>query len=155
MIRVTPDPFDAGHEANLFQAAHAGAGAMVTFTGLVRSQPHDPIAALILECYEALAVNEIAAIRDAAMARFGLIDAAIIHRHGRLVPGETIMMVMTLAPHRKAAFAGADFLMDYLKTGAPFWKQEETPVGRRWVEARIADDVAKDRWETNTRHPRA
>lgn len=146
MIRVTQDRFDPGAEANRFQSPHPEAGAMVTFTGLVRSQPDDPISALILECYEELAANEIAKIRDAAIARFGLTDAAIIHRHGRLLPGETIMMVMTLAPHRQAAFEGAQFLMDYLKTGAPFWKQEETPSGLRWVEAKAADDTARNRW---------
>lgn len=147
MIRVSPDPFDPGAEANAFQANHAEAGAMVTFTGIVRSRPDDPISALILECYPALAENEIGIIRDQAMVRFGLIDAGIIHRHGRLIPGETIMMVMTLAPHRQAAFDGASFLMDYLKTGAPFWKQEETPAGLRWVEAKEEDDLAKVRWQ--------
>ncbi len=147
MIRISQAPFDPGAEANRFQSNHPEAGAMVTFTGLVRSQPDDPISALILECYEELARNQIAAIRDAAMARFGLIDAGIIHRHGRLIPGETIMMVMTLAPHRQAAFDGAQFLMDYLKTDAPFWKQEETLDGLRWVEAKAQDDDARDRWE--------
>lgn len=146
MIRVTAEPFDPGAEANAFQAVHVGAGAMVTFTGIVRSRPEDPISALILECYPALAVNELAAIRDAALARFGLIDAGILHRHGRLVPGETIMMVITLAPHRQAAFEGAQFLMDYLKTGAPFWKQEETPAGLRWVDAKAEDDDAREQW---------
>lgn len=146
MIRVTTEPFDPGAEANAFQAAHVHAGAMVTFTGIVRSKPEDPINALILECYPALAENEIGAIRDAAISRFGLIDAGVIHRHGRLVPGETIMMVVTLAPHRQAAFDGAQFLMDYLKTGAPFWKQEETEVGLRWVDAKAEDDAARERW---------
>lgn len=146
MIRVTSEPFDPGAEANALQGAHTHAGAMVTFTGLVRSQSHDPISALILECYEDLARNELTRIRDAAIARFALIDAAIIHRHGRLVPGETIMMVMALASHRQAAFEGAQFLMDYLKTDAPFWKQEEHADGRRWVEAKAADDAARERW---------
>lgn len=146
MIRVTTDPFDPGAEANAFQAAHTAAGAMVTFTGIVRSKPDDPITALILECYPELAENELAAMSETALARFGLIDALVIHRHGRLVPGETIMMVATLAPHRQAAFDGAQFLMDYLKTGAPFWKQEETPNGLRWVEAKGEDDAARERW---------
>jgi molybdopterin synthase catalytic subunit len=146
MIRVTADRFDPGAEANAFQSAHVEAGAMVTFTGIVRSRPDDPISALILECYPALAENELSAIREAAIARFGLIDAAVIHRFGRLVPGETIMMVATLAPHRLAAFEGAQYLMDYLKTGAPFWKQEETPNGLRWVDARPDDDDARARW---------
>lgn len=146
MIRVTTDPFDPGAEANAFQAAHSAAGAMVTFTGIVRSKPEDPITALILECYPELAENELAAMTGTALARFGLIDALVIHRHGRLVPGETIMMVATLAPHRQAAFDGAQFLMDYLKTGAPFWKQEETPAGLRWVDAKSEDDEARERW---------
>jgi molybdopterin synthase catalytic subunit len=146
MIRVTQETFDPGAEFNAFQAAHTEAGAMVSFTGIVRSRPDDPISALILECYPELAENELAAIRDDAIARFSLIDAAIIHRHGRLIPGQTIMMVLTLAPHRQAAFDGAQFLMDYLKTGAPFWKQEETAAGLRWVEARPEDDDARARW---------
>ena len=146
MIVVTAAPFDPGAEANAFQATHAEAGAMVTFTGIVRSRPDDPISALILECYPELAENELATIRDTAITRFGLIDAGVIHRYGRLVPGETIMMVMTLAPHRQAAFDGAQFLMDYLKTGAPFWKQEETPTGLRWVDAKAEDDAARERW---------
>jgi len=146
MIRVTSEPFDPGAELTAFQAGHPDAGAAVTFTGLVRSLPERPITALILECYPELAENEISAIRDAAIARFALTDAAIIHRHGRLVPGEPIMQVMTLAPHRQAAFDGAQFLMDYLKTDAPFWKQEETATGTVWVEAKPADDAARDRW---------
>lgn len=146
MIRVTQAPFDPGAEANAFQGDRAEAGAMVTFTGIARSRADDPISALILECYPALAEHELATIRDTALARFGLIDAAIFHRYGRLVPGETIMMVMTLAPHRQAAFDGAQFLMDYLKTGAPFWKQEETAAGLRWVDAKPEDDTARSRW---------
>ncbi len=146
MIRVTATPFDPGAEANGFQAVHVEAGAMVTFTGIVRSLPDDPIRALILECYEELAVNELTALREQAVSRFALTDAAIIHRHGRLVPGETIMMVMTLAPHREAAFLGAQFLMDYLKTDAPFWKQEETETGARWVVTMSKDNDARRRW---------
>src|SRR5690606_937048 len=129
-----------------FQADHPEAGAAVTFTGMVRSTPDRPITALILECYPELAHNEIAAIRDAAIARFALTDAAILHRYGRLVPGERIMQVMTLAPHRQAAFDGARYLMDYLKTDAPCWKQEETSSGTQWVEAKTADDQARNRW---------
>jgi len=146
MIRVTSTPFDPGAELTAFQADHPGAGAAVTFTGLVRSLPERPITALILECYPELAENEISAIRDAAIARFALTDAAIIHRYGRLVPGEPIMQVVALAPHRQAAFDGAQFLMDYLKTDAPFWKQEETATGTNWVEAKPADDAARERW---------
>ena len=119
---------------------------MVTFTGIVRSRREDPISALILECYPALAENELASIRDTAITRFGLIDAGVIHRYGRLLPGETIMMVMTLAPHRQAAFEGAQFLMDYLKTSAPFWKKEHGPDDGGWVAAKADDDRAAERW---------
>ena len=146
MIRVTEKTFDPGAELNAFQAAHTEAGALVSFTGIVRSKPDDPISALILECYPELAENELATIRQTAIERFSLIDAAIMHRHGRLVPGETIMMVLALAPHRQAAFDGAQFLMDYLKTDAPFWKQEETATGLRWVEAKPEDGDARARW---------
>lgn len=146
MIIISESPFDPGALLTEFQANHPEAGAVVTFTGMVRSNPERPITALILECYPDLAQNEIAAIRDAAIARFSLIDAAILHRYGRLAPGEPIMQVMTLAPHRQAAFDGAQYLMDYLKTDAPFWKQEEMATGTEWVEARAADDNARGRW---------
>ncbi|KRA97247.1 molybdenum cofactor biosynthesis protein MoaE [Devosia sp. Root685] len=146
MIIISNAPFDPGALLTEFQNNHPEAGAAVTFTGMVRSTPERPITALILECYPDLAQNEIAAIRTAAIARFNLIDAAILHRYGRLVPGEPIMQVMTLAPHRQAAFDGAQYLMDYLKTDAPFWKQEETETGTEWVEAKTADDTARDRW---------
>ena len=146
MILISNAPFDPGSLLSAFQAHHPEAGAAVTFTGLVRSTPERPITALILECYPELAQNEIGAIRESAIARFDLIDAAILHRYGRLVPGEPIMQVMTLAAHRQAAFDGAQYLMDYLKTDAPFWKQEETAGGTEWVEAKAADDAARDRW---------
>ena len=147
MIVITNTPFDPGALLTTFQANHPEAGAAVTFTGMVRSTPERPITALILECYPDLAQNEIAAIRETAIQRFHLIDAAILHRYGRLTPGEPIMQVMTLAPHRQAAFDGAQYLMDYLKTDAPFWKQEETATGTEWVEAKAADDAARDRWK--------
>lgn len=146
MIIISNSPFDPGALLTEFQANHPEAGAAVTFTGMVRSTPDHPITALILECYPELAQNEIATIRDTAIARFNLIDAAVLHRYGRLVPGEPIMQVITLASHRQAAFDGAQYLMDYLKTDAPFWKQEETATGTEWVEAKAADDAARDRW---------
>jgi molybdopterin synthase catalytic subunit len=146
MIRLTDRPFDPGAESNRFMAGRSGAGAAVTFTGLVRSTPGDAVSALLLECYPELAENEIAGMRERAIARFGLIDAGVIHRWGRLLPGEPIMQVMVLAAHRGAAFAGAEFLMDYLKTDAPFWKKEETPSGPRWVEARPEDERRRAAW---------
>lgn len=146
-VRVTADAFDPGGEANAFISRTAGAGATVTFTGIVRSKAEDPIVALELECYVELAESQIAAILAEAAGRFSLSDAAVIHRHGRLLPGEPIMQVMTAAPHREDAFRAAQFLMDYLKTDAPFWKKEVTPSGERWVEAKAEDDAARERWE--------
>jgi len=146
-IRIQTEPFDPGRETSLFLETSAGAGAAVTFTGLVRSDPKDPVSTLTLECYPELAMNQIGAVEANAIARFGLIRATIIHRYGELQPGEPIVQVMTLAPHRRAAFEGAEFLMDYLKTDAPFWKREATTAGDRWVEHNADDDRAKTRWE--------
>lgn len=145
-VRVEEASFDPGAESNAFLADTAGAGAAVTFTGLVRSSPDDPVATLMLECYPELAVNQIGKIVAEAIERFALLRADVIHRYGTLRPGEPIVQVMTLASHRKAAFAAAEFLMDYLKTDAPFWKKERTPDGERWVEAHADDDAARDRW---------
>jgi molybdopterin synthase catalytic subunit len=147
-VRVEPATFDPGAESNAFLAAAGGAGAVVTFTGLVRSEAGAPVASLELECYPELALNQIAGIVAAAIARFGLLDATVIHRYGRLAAGEPIVQVMTLASHRQAAFAGAEFLMDYLKTDAPFWKKEISPHGAaRWVEAKAGDEAARARWQ--------
>jgi molybdopterin synthase catalytic subunit len=146
-VRIEQAAFDPGGETNTFLADNAGAGAAVTFTGLVRSQPGDPVTALTLECYVDLAQKQIGDMIADAVTRFGLIKATVIHRYGTLKPGEPIVQVMTLAPHRQAAFEGAEFLMDYLKTDAPFWKQEATGATTRWVEAREEDDTAKERWK--------
>jgi molybdopterin synthase catalytic subunit len=145
-IRILTEAFDPGAELNAFMAEAAGAGAVATFTGVVRSDPADPITTLALECYPELAVSQIGTIEAEAVARFGLMRATIIHRYGTLRPGEPIVQVMTLASHRQAAFDGAQFLMDYLKTDAPFWKKEAAPSGERWVEHSSGDDSAKARW---------
>ena len=123
-IRLQQAAFDPGSETNAFLAQSDGAGAAVTFTGLVRSAPDDPVETLTLECYEELAQAQIARMVAEARARFGLLKVSVIHRFGRLQRGEPIVQVMTLAAHREAAFAGAEYLMDYLKTDAPFWKKE-------------------------------
>lgn len=146
-VRVCTDSFDPGAEVNAFLKAANGAGAAVTFTGVVRSKLDDPITALTLECYPELAINQLTAIVEQANARFGLIAATVIHRYGTLGPGEPIVQVMTLSPHRDAAFKGAEFLMDFLKTDAPFWKQETGPNGTQWVASKADDDFAKARWE--------
>lgn len=145
-IRIQEAAFDPGAELNAFSELTEGAGAVVTFTGIVRSTPGDAISSLTLECYPELALNQIGAIATEAHSRFGLLDEIVIHRYGTLAPGEPIVQVMTLAPHREAAFEAAQFLMDYLKTDAPFWKKEATAEGDRWVEATGADDRAKARW---------
>ena len=146
-VRVQQEPFDPGAETNAFiQGAH-GAGAAVTFTGLVRSLPDDPVATLTLDCYPALALNQIDKMIAQALERFQLLAATVIHRYGTLGAGAPIVQVMTLAPHRQAAFAGAEFLMDYLKTEAPFWKKEQAPGGaERWVESKAEDEDARARW---------
>lgn len=146
-IRVSENRFDPGAESNAFLARGAGAGAAVTFTGLVRSLPNDPIIALTLECYPELAVNQLSTLAEVAVTRFALADVTIIHRYGKMLPGEAIVQVMTLAPHRQAAFDAAQMIMDHLKTDAPFWKKEQTTAGEHWVEAKAADDHAKARWE--------
>lgn len=148
-VRIQTAAFDPGAETNAFLAEAGGAGAAVTFTGLVRSLPDDPVEALTLECYPELAVNQIEAIIAEAGTRFGLLGATVIHRYGTLPPGEPIVQVMTLASHREAAFKGAEFLMDYLKTDAPFWKKEATSAGERWVEAKQEDDAARSRWRND------
>ncbi len=117
---------------------------MVTFSGLVRGD--DGITAMEIEHYPGMTERAIAAIRDQAMARWTLVDALVIHRHGRLVPGETIMMVATAARHRAEAFEAAEFLMDYLKSRAPFWKKQFGPGGAEWVAAADRDEAALSRW---------
>lgn len=146
-VRIEETAFDPGNETNVFLAETAGAGAAVTFTGLVRSRPDDPVSSLTLECYVELAQQQVGDMIAQAVTRFGLIKATVIHRFGTLVPGEPIVQVMTLAPHRQAAFEGAEFLMDYLKTDAPFWKKETNGETTRWVDAKVEDDTARDRWK--------
>lgn len=140
-------PFDPGALTNAFIEAAHGAGAVVTFTGLVRSTPDDPILSMTLEHYPALAQHQLETLHAQALTRFDLLAATILHRYGTLHPGEPIVHVMTLAPHRQAAFDGANFIMDTLKTNAPFWKKEERTTDTHWVEARESDDAAALRWE--------
>lgn len=144
-LSVQDAPFDPGAEANAFSAAVQGAGAVVTFTGLVRDNG-GALAAMEIEHYPGMTEKAISAMMDQAMARFALADVLVIHRFGRLASGEVIMMVATAAPHRADAFAAAEFLMDYLKSRAPFWKKEIGAEGAAWVEARDEDEDALNRW---------
>ncbi|MBD3763507.1 MAG: molybdenum cofactor biosynthesis protein MoaE [Rhodobacterales bacterium] len=148
-VAVQTDPFDLGAEAAGFAAAAAGAGAVVTFTGIVRPTDTGALQAMEIEHYPGMTERAIAAMMDQARARWGLIDALVIHRHGRLALGEPIMMVATAAAHRAAAFEAAEFLMDYLKSRAPFWKKEITDAGADWVAAREADEDALTRWQAS------
>jgi molybdopterin synthase catalytic subunit len=146
-IRLQSADFDAAAEAALLTRGRTDIGAVVTFTGICRgSDAGAPVAAMTLEHYPGMAETEIARHVEEAEARWRLLGVTIIHRHGRLVPGDNIVLVVTAAFHRGDAFAAAEFLMDYLKTRAPFWKQEERPDGTVWVDAKSADDAAADRW---------
>lgn len=137
--------FDLGAESNAFAAAVSGAGAVVTFTGLVRDNG-GALAAMEIEHYPGMTERAIGAIMDQAQARWALVDALVIHRYGVLKGGEPIMMVATAASHRADAFAAAEFLMDYLKSRAPFWKKEVGADGGDWVAAKDADEAALKRW---------
>jgi molybdopterin synthase catalytic subunit len=143
-IAVQEAAFDLGAETAAFAAGAAGAGAVVTFTGVVRGD--GGITAMEIEHYPGMTERAIAAIADQAVTRWSLIDALVIHRHGLLAVGEPIMMVATAAPHRADAFAAAEFLMDYLKSRAPFWKKETRAEGAAWVAAKDADEAALTRW---------
>lgn len=144
-LSVQEAAFDLGAESNAFAAAASGAGAVVTFTGLVRDNG-GTLSAMEIEHYPGMTERAIAAIMDEAVARWSLADALVIHRYGVLRGGEPIMMVATAAPHRADAFAAAEFLMDYLKSRAPFWKKEISAAGADWVAAKDADEAALKRW---------
>ena len=144
-VAVQEASFDPGAETNAFAKDLGGAGAMVTFTGLVRDLTGD-LAAMEIEHYPGMTERAIAAMMRDACDRFGLVDALVIHRFGRLAVHEPIMMVATAAPHRAEAFAGAEFLMDWLKSRAPFWKKEHRADGSDWVAARALDEDALNRW---------
>ncbi|MGJ8615304.1 MAG: molybdenum cofactor biosynthesis protein MoaE [Sulfitobacter sp.] len=146
-ISVQDIPFDLGAETSRFTQAQTNMGAIVTFTGVVRDVSDQSLRAMEIEHYPGMTERALDAMAVTAIERFSLGDILIIHRHGRLTPGEVIMMVATAAKHRKDAFDGAEFLMDYLKSRAPFWKREITQNGADWVAARDADEAALDRWE--------
>jgi molybdopterin synthase catalytic subunit len=141
-IRVCRESFDAGAEAAALAAGRTDIGAIVSFTGLVRAD--DDLEALTLEHYPAMTQKQLEAIAAEAWGRWPLLAGTIIHRHGRLLPGEPIVLVAIASAHRAAAFAAAEFLIDWLKTRAPFWKHD----GKAWVSARASDDAAAARWET-------
>ncbi len=145
-VRVQAGDFDTGAEIAALHAGRSDIGAVASFTGLVRGD--GGLTALTLEHYPAMTEKALTAIAAEAEARWPLQGGIVIHRHGRLAPGDRIVLVATASAHRKAAFDACEFLMDWLKTKAPFWKREENADGNRWVEAKQADDeVARD-WLT-------
>ncbi len=146
MIRVQREDFDTGREIAALRGGRTDIGAIVTFTGTVRETKGQPVSAMTLEHYPGMTERELERIEAEAWQRWPLDACTIIHRYGRLEPGDNIVLVVTASAHRQAAFEAAQFLMDYLKTSAPFWKNEETSEGARWVEARETDDEAARRW---------
>src|SRR6266851_1291276 len=145
MIRVQREDFDVGAELERLAAGNHRIGGVASFIGLVRDMGgSDRISALTLEHYPGMTEKRLAEAE--AYRRWPLDAVLMIHRYGRLEPGDRIVLVATASPHREAALAACHFLIDWLKTQAPFWKSEETPQGERWVEARTEDDVAARAW---------
>jgi molybdopterin synthase catalytic subunit len=146
-IRLQQEDFDAAAETAVLTRGRTDIGALVTFTGICRGDDGgERIAAMTLEHYPGMAEAEIARHVAEAEQRWQLIGVTVIHRYGRLVPGDNIVLVVTAAKHRGDAFGAAEFLMDYLKTRAPFWKREERAGATAWVSATEADDAAAERW---------
>ena len=147
IVRVQKDDFDAATEATRLTNGRTDAGAVVSFVGLCRDEG-GKLSALELEHYPGMAEVEIERICRQAIARFSLLGVTAIHRVGKIAPGANIVLVIAVAPHRHAAFDGASFVMDYLKTSAPFWKKEHFSDGREggWVDAKESDDHAREKW---------
>ena len=151
-VRLQREPFDAATEAAKLTRGRSDVGAVVTFTGICRGdEAGGKLIAMTLEHYPGMAEAEVARHVEAAEQRWPLLGVTVIHRYGRIEPGEDIVLVITAAAHRHEAFAAAEFLMDYLKTRAPFWKQVESAGGERWVEAKQTDDAAAERWKRSAR----
>lgn len=147
IVRVAEAPFDPGAELAAMSAGRTDIGGIASFVGLVRDfASDDSVTALTLEHYPGMTERRLTEIGNEAIARWDLTSARIIHRVGRMLPGEPIVLTAAAAPHRAAAFEACWFLIDWLKTSAPFWKLEETPDGERWVDAKSSDDSAADRW---------
>ena len=146
-IRVQTAAFDPGFELNAMHAANAGVGAVVSFVGYVRDfNDGREVSGMFLEHFPGMTEKALDKIADEAGQRWPLLKVEVIHRIGRLEPGEPIVFVATTSAHRQAAFDACAFIMDYLKTRAPFWKQEDTPDGPRWVEGKCSDKDAAERW---------
>ena len=148
-VRVQQAPFDPGLEVNALQAANVGVGAAVSFVGYVRDfNDGQAVSGMFLEHYPGMTEKALASIVVEAERRWPLLNVQVLHRVGDLAPGEPIVFVGVTSAHRQAAFEACDFIMDYLKTRAPFWKREQTEAGPRWVEGRDSDQAAAQRWES-------
>ena len=146
-VRIQREDFDVAAEQRLIAHCRGDVGAVVTFTGICRGgEGADAISAMTLEYYPGMAEQEIAGHVEEAERRWVLKGVTVIHRYGRIVPGDNIVLVVTASAHREAAFEAANYLMDFLKTQAPFWKLEERAGDKSWVEAKDADDAAAKRW---------
>ena len=151
-VRVQTEAFDIGAEIARMRSGNRKIGAIASFVGVVRDvNDGDSVDRMTLEHYPGMTERSIEAIVAQARSRWPILDATVIHRVGTLEPTDEIVLVVVAAPHREEAFAACEFLMDYLKTRAPFWKKESVPGGSRWVEARAADDEAAARWERTQR----
>ena len=147
-VRIQCEDFDAGREIAALRRGNPGIGAIASFIGVVRDvNDGERVAEMTLEHYPGMTEKSIAGIIDQAKARWRVFDALVVHRVGLLKPLDQIVLVVVTGAHRGDAFAACEFIMDYLKTRAPFWKKEQTVEGERWVEARASDDIAAGRWQ--------
>ena len=149
-IRIQADPIDPGRELNEFTSGQDSIGAVVSFTGIVRQTAESDLSSIRIEHYPGMTERAIEEIADDACRRWPLEGVRAIHRYGDLYPGEAIVLVMTMSKHRSDAFQAAEFLMDYLKSRAPFWKKECFGSGERWVDSRSEDEAAMLRWERSS-----
>mgnify|MGYP003374952313 CR=1 FL=1 len=146
-VRVQQQDFDVGAEVAALRAGKLDVGAIASFVGTVRERNEGAgVSSMTLEHYPGMTERALEDICVQARQRWDILDALVVHRHGELAPGDQIVLVVVTSAHRGDAFAACEFIMDYLKTQAPFWKKERTPQGERWVEAREADDAAAARW---------
>jgi molybdopterin synthase catalytic subunit len=155
-VRIQTEDFDLSHEVDLLRKSDTRVGAVCSFVGTVRDtraltgQAHDEVKSMALEHYAGMTEKSIEAMIDEAHIRFDIYQAKVIHRIGELAPTDQIVMVAVTSAHRGESFKACEFLMDYLKTQAPFWKKEQGPQGAKWVDARVADDAALARWGIQT-----
>ena len=146
-MSVQEEPFSLDREIGHFSSQNQETGSIVSFLGKVRSDPDNPLEYMLIEHYPGMTEKAIEKIMTKAVKRWNLIDCLVIHRYGKLTPGEDIVLVATSSRHRRETFEAADFLMDFLKSRAPFWKKEISQHGEAWVESKEIDEVALERWK--------